>query len=66
MYLAKVVFKREANSLTEKGYYIGEHESSKDKGTYLDTNFQALPRDEKGFQVWDSNIDLNDMLELRL
>lgn len=66
MYLARVEFKREEKSRYEKGYYIGKRENTKEEGTYLDEKFQALPRDEKGFQVWDSRLDIDNLLELRL
>ena len=66
MYLARVEFKREENSKFEKGYYIGKWENTKEEGTYLDSKFQALPRDEKGYQVWCSRLDMDNLLELRL
>lgn len=66
MYLARVEFKREENSKFEKGYYIGKWENTKEEGTYLDSKFQALPRDEEGYQVWASWLDMDDLLELRL
>lgn len=66
MYLARVEFKREENSKFEKGYYIGKWENTKEEGTYLDSKFQALPRDEKGYQVWYSRLDMDNLLELRL
>ncbi len=66
MYLARVEFKREENSKFEKGYYIGKWENTKEEGTYLDSKFQALPRDGKGYQVWYSRLDMDNLLELRL
>lgn len=67
MYIQSVKFKRKQDSNWEKGFYIGRCENDVlNKSTFLDSSYQALERDEKGFQVWDSNYDLDTDVQLRL
>lgn len=66
MYLARVEFKIEEKSKYEKGYFIGKWENTKEEGSFLDLKFQSLPRDKNGFQVWDSRLDTDNLLEIRL
>lgn len=67
MYVARMEFKRTEDSKLEKGYFIGHNENPDlYRGCYLDENFQPLPRDEKGYQVWDSKFDTDNALEIRI
>lgn len=60
MFVQTVEFKREQSSEWERGFYIGRSDNDgKDKSIYLDNNYQPLPRDEKGCQIWNFRHDFN-------
>lgn len=65
MYIQNVIFKRTKDSGWEKGVYVGETDNSK-KSIFLDVNYNPLPKDAKGYSVWDYQADLEQCFELRV
>lgn len=64
MYFESIQLKREKNSEWERGYYVGDTDNSKNS-VILDVKYQPLPRDEKGFQVYDYRIDTESWIQVR-
>lgn len=55
MYIERIKYQEKKGSEWKDGFYIGEYEyyESCEKSTVLDKNYQPLPKDENGYQVWD-------------
>lgn len=57
MYIESIKYQENEGSEWKKGFYIGKYGSSSNKSTILDENYQPLPKNTNGCQVWDFRSD---------
>lgn len=64
MYVQSIKYQTTERGEWRRGYYIGDTDNSKNS-TFLDENYQPLPKNEEGFQVWDYHTDVDNWIQFR-
>lgn len=67
MYLEAINFKRTKESSYEQGFYIGRYECDDlEHSIFLDKNYQELPRDGQGYQVYNFKKDYEKDIRINI
>lgn len=64
MFVESIRFQREKNGKWERGYYVGETDNC-EHSVILDSNYQPLPKDENGYEVWNYHTDTTNWIQFR-